>query len=147
MRSKLFLLLLLVLLLPMPSALGISPGRIDIPFQPGFKNTYGFIVIPHMTPYLRLSVYGDLAQYVTLSQTEAVVKNGIGHFTFSVSLPDDLPRPGLYDTRILVTEFPGGFEGGGTGVGAKVAIELQFWVRKPYPGKYSGCNPPRERDD
>ena len=122
------------------SALGVSPSRIDIPFEPNATKTFTFRVFPGATPFLGFSARGDLAQYVTFPKTQAVAIINVPsdrNFEFTVNLPASLPRPGLHDTRIVVTEYPQGFNvGAGAGVSAKVAVELQFWVRQPYPGKY-----------
>ncbi|MCX6767762.1 MAG: hypothetical protein NTY90_03485 [Candidatus Micrarchaeota archaeon] len=133
-----FLLLVFLSLLQFSAALGISPGRIDIPFQPNLTTSFSFRVIPHSAPFVKFTTRGDLAQYISFPVTQATIPIGSSdRFTFDVRLPQALSLPGLHDTRIVVTEYPRGFQAGAeAGVGAKVAVELQFWVRVPYPGKY-----------
>jgi len=136
--KKLFA-VLFVALFALSPALGLSPARIDIPFEPNATMTFSFKVLPGATPFVKFSAAGELANYITFSQTEAVVNSKLrsNEFQFTVKMPSFL-APGLHDTRIVVTEYPQGFTtaGAGAGVSAKVAVELQLWVREPYPGKY-----------
>ena len=51
-------------------AIGLSPARQEVDFQPGFEHNYSFYVINTEDRELDVEFYvsGDLAEYITLSQ-------------------------------------------------------------------------------
>lgn len=118
-------------------AIGISPSKTIIDFQPGLEKTYTFNIINWENP-TEVEVYtsGILAEHITLSETKFHLNaNEIKSFTIKVNLPYEIKEPGLHDTRVGVVEISVGEEEEGT-VGAVTGVESQFLVLVPYPGKY-----------
>jgi len=116
------------------AAVGMSPARMELNFQPGFEQDYTFQVFNNdgKTLDIRLYASGDLAEYITLSQSNVTLAIGeTKTFSFHVKLPQSL-EPGKRDTRIGAVEMvpPG------AAVAAVSGVEMQFWVYVPYPEKY-----------
>ena len=136
MKIKLALAVLAVLvLLPIPvQAVGISPGRIEVQFEPNLDTTYTFTVVNNEAKNVTLELYvsGDLAKYITAQRGSHPVNAGtVKELTFHVKLPAAL-EPGKHDTRIGVM---GALQEGAM-VGAQAGAEMQFWVYVQYPIKY-----------
>lgn len=116
-------------------ALGISPGRTEIPFEAGLEKELTVTVYNEdPTPQtIDLYVKGDLANFLTLSTTQIVIPaNGKKDVLLTLRLPASPLKEGLLDTRIgAVQTLP---EGVGNAV-AKIAVESQLWVLVPITGK------------
>jgi len=122
-------------------ALGISPSRTIIDYEPGLEKTYQFYVLNTQNVPLSLEVYvsGALSDYVKTStkSLQLSADESMKGFTVTIKLPPELENPGIHDTRVGVVEALPGFESRGTGVAARVGVESQLWVRVPYPGIYA----------
>lgn len=130
----LFLLVAVTLLVPAErvSAIGITPSAVVFDFEPGLNRTVTYKLISAKDA--DLYVKGDLKDYVKLSHTTLKCPCSYTHFTAELALPEELERPGLYDTRVGAVERS---PPGGGGIGAKAAIEALLWVKVPYPGRYA----------
>ena len=118
-------------------AIGITPARYTLDFQPNMEGDIEFCAINNEQKNLPIEIYvkGDLQQYVTLRETKATLTplNTKQCFSAHYKLPADISG-GHHDTRIGVLEsLPA--EVAGTGVAARLGAELQFWVEAPVPGK------------
>lgn len=143
-RYLALILFLTILLSPEVSALGISPSRTILDFEPGLERTFQFYALNTQNTELNLEVYvtGALSEYVTTSTDSLHLSpaESMKGFTVSIKLPQDLEKPGIHDTRIgIVESLPGGKEAG-TSVAARVGVESQLWIRVPYPGIYAEIN-------
>ncbi len=131
---------LVALLLPMDAyALGISPARTELDFEPGMSGTITFSVLNtgHRELTVEMYVSGSLAEYIIcdtefLSFTPA---DSAKEFSCSYAFPESIEKPGHHDTRIGALEVAG--EEGPETMAARVGIESQFWVNVPYPGYYA----------
>ena len=135
------LLLTLLLVSSNVFALGISPGRIVIDFEPNLQKTLTYDVINNGGSAIDVEMYvkGDLAQYITLSQNASTLSPGERKtFTYTVSLPGRIDVPGMHDNRIgAVESIPTTTSTGGAQVSARVAVESQIQIKVPYEGLYS----------
>ena len=143
MKSKkiLFILvcLLIVLTLQNVSAIGITPGRTTIDFEPNLDKEVSFSIInsEHKDMSVLLYAKGELSEYVSLSQ-EAIDLSSQEDSKLSIytmTLPEEL-EPGPHIAEIVALEVPEDAELAGTVIGATVAVVTQLYVHVPYPGKY-----------
>jgi len=145
MRNKNILLLmfaglLIILIMQNVFAIGITPGRTTLNFEPGLHKEISFSVVnsEHKDMSVVFSVRGDLEDSITLSQTSAEfsVSDNSKSFTYVIDLPQEIGEPGMYETEIIVLEVPEDSFEEGTSVGATVAVATQLHVHVPYPDKY-----------
>ncbi|MEW6063216.1 MAG: hypothetical protein AB1571_02505 [Nanoarchaeota archaeon] len=125
------------------NAIGISPSRIIINFEPNLEETIPFTVYNNAEFNVNIKIYvkGELNSSVTINQNSLVIPaKGTNTFTATIRLPSRLDKPGIYDTRIGVVESTGGEQGAGTFVGAITGVESQLFVQVPYPGKYASLD-------
>ncbi len=128
--------ILSLLVLNLVNAIGISPSRVTINFEPNLQETYNYNVINWEYPTeIKFYVKGELAEYINLPETTtSLKKNEIKTFNIEINLPSEIEKPGLYDTRIGVVEYTDSLKG--ATVGAVTGVESQFVILVPYPGKY-----------
>jgi hypothetical protein len=122
------------------SAIGITPGRTTLNFEPGIHSEVSFSVInsEHKDMNVVFVVKGNLGEYITLKQSYAEFSSGeeSKSFTYLVDLPSKFDKPGLYEGEITALELPKNMEEQGTFVGATVGVITQLHVYVPYPNKY-----------
>ncbi|MEK6848586.1 MAG: hypothetical protein AABX65_03055 [Nanoarchaeota archaeon] len=136
-----FLLGFLVYFMPYSSALGVSPGRTTIDFEPSLQKTIDFVVFnsEHKNMQVLLSVKGTLKNYITLSKREENFLAGeeSKSFSYTLNLPDSL-TPGKQTAEIAILEVPElTEEEKAASVYASLAVITQLQVFVPYPGKYA----------
>ncbi|MFH1326982.1 MAG: hypothetical protein ABIH59_02545 [archaeon] len=136
-----FMLITLVLIsLQSVSAIGITPGRTSINFEPGLHKEVSFSIINSEKKDMSVVfvVRGNLSESVTLSQTytEILSSEESKSFTYSIDLPQGVDKPGKYEIEIVALEMPKDIEQIGAFVGATVAVITQLHVYVPYPDKY-----------
>jgi hypothetical protein len=128
--KKILLLLLIFLVIPLAHSIGLGGEflRDTIIFEPHLEKTYTYAVIPNAPNAMdyRISVSGDLKEYVTLSDTifEKLQPGEMGIFTATLKLPADL-EPGQYKLQIGATESTtrtGGQIGGKTSAKATITV-------------------------
>lgn len=143
MKNKiLFILagLLVVLTLQNVCAIGITPGRTTLNFEPNLHKEVSFSIInsEHKDMSVIFTVKGDLAESITLTQTYAEFSSSEDSksFTYIVDLPQKISKPGKYETEIVALEMPKDIKEKGTFVGATIAVVTQLHVHVPYPDKY-----------
>ena len=140
MSKNLIFLLLAVILVCQVSALGVTPARTTIDFEPGLKRVVSFDVLNSEGKDLNLVIasQGDLKDYISLSESFVSLSSGEGSktLTYSLSLPNKL-EPGLHTGEIVILELPSGGETSEAYVRATLAVITQVYVYVPYPGKYA----------
>ncbi len=144
--NKLFLLpiialLLLIIFLKTISAIGITPGRTTINFEPGLNKEVSFSVInsEHKDMSVVFTIRGDLADYIALDQAYAEFSSEeeLKSFSYTIKLPQKFEKPGKYEAEIMVLEMPKDIEMEGATVGATVGVVTQLYIYVPYPNKYA----------
>ncbi|MBS3094266.1 hypothetical protein J4474_01240 [Candidatus Pacearchaeota archaeon] len=117
-------------------ALGITPGRVNINFEPGFETQIVYEIIEdNPSKELEISVDGELADYVKLSTKKLI---GGGKLIVSIDLPEKIDTPGknhifirakeAVDPELVAT------------VGTSVTIGALITINVPYPGRYLELN-------
>lgn len=145
MNKKLFLIFAVVslfLLLAMQNvyALGITPGRATVNFEPGLKKDISFSVINTEKKDMSvvIAVRGELGQYITLNKAyeDFLSAEESKSFIYTVQLPQRFDKPGVYSAEIVALELPKNFKESGSFVGSTVSVISQLDVYVPYPNKY-----------
>ncbi|MFH1787749.1 MAG: hypothetical protein ABH811_03090 [archaeon] len=141
MKFKLFILMfILILTLQNVFAIGITPGRTTVNFEPNLNKEIQFSIInsEHKDMSVVFVVRGDLADVVTLTQTYAEFSSSDDSksFSYMVNLPDKIAKPGLYEIEIVALEMPKDIKEKGTFVGATISVVTQLYIQVPYPDKY-----------
>ena len=131
---------ILILTLQIVSAIGITPGRTTIDFEPNLQKEVSFSVTNAEQKAMSVVFYtrGELKETVLLSQDRVSFSLGESSksFSYTISLPAEFDRPGLHTAEIVAQEVPEDSELDGTVLGATVAVVTQVYVNVPYPGKY-----------
>ena len=121
-------------------ALGVSPGRKTLFFEPGLEGTYDFTVLNSENKDMKLLIYveGELSEYVFLTETLADMSSSDSskQFEYRIKLPQNL-EPGTRESNIVIREVPREQAIEGTFVGASTAVVTQLRIEVPYPGKYA----------
>ena len=135
MNAKI-LVFLAVLALSVASAhaIGIAPSRTILNFTPGMDATLDMFVRNNLHANLTARIYvrGELAQYLDCPVGDVFIPPSVEYHPFScrLELPEWLPGPKRYDTRIGAMEVPEP----GSGIGAVAGVESQLWIDVPDNG-------------
>ncbi len=124
----LFFSFLVLLCLPIANAIGISPAKVELEFEPGKEYNLGFSTIGAeiITTYLK----GDLAPYAEL--VDAAQGTGPRGFDVILRIPADIEPPGQRMLLVGAIEEPPV----GSTVAARAAIQAPVYLFVPYPGVY-----------
>lgn len=121
------------------SALGVTPARTTIGFNPGLEQTVKITVVNSEYKDINLKVFvqGELNQSIVLSEREFSMSSSEEskdiYYTFT--LPESL-SPGTHNADIIILQDPQAASASEAFVGATVAVVTQLIVNVPYPGKY-----------
>jgi len=130
---------LIILMIPKISALGITPGRTTLDYEPGLETEISFSVLnnEHKNMQVLLMVQGELNGSITLhdSLIEFMPSEESKHFIYKIKLSEELTKEaGLHTAEIVALEIPKA-NAQGTYVGATIAVVSQLHVNVPCPGK------------
>ena len=121
------------------SALGISPGRTTIQYEPGQEKTGKISILnsEYKSMDIELEVKGELKDSVVVSE-EVLEFSSLDYskeVSYKITLPENIKdKPGLHTAEIIAMENPGSKKQG-THVGATVAVVSQIYVFVSCPGK------------
>lgn len=141
MKAFSICLFLILLVLPIISSLGITPGRTTFNYETGMtEKEVEFSVInnEHKNTQVMLMIQGELNSSVTLydSMIEFSPSEESKQFKYNFKVPAGMDKiPGLHTAEIVALEVPKAGNSG-TYVGATVAVVSQLYFYVPYPGKY-----------
>jgi len=141
MKNKIIILMSLFILalivMPLISGLGITPGRTTINFEPGLDQTVQFSVLnsEHKNMNVIFLIQGELNSSISIFENniDFLPSEESKPFSYRIKLPDKM-EPGLHTAEIVALEVPKANEKG-TFVGATVAVTSQLYVYVPCPGK------------
>jgi len=142
MRIEKFLVLamIFIFLVFSVSAIGVTPGKITIDYEPGVQKHVSFKIINSENERIQvvLSKQGDLANAIDLNEREITLSPGQTEreVTYTVNIPSDL-SPGSNTAQIVVLQVPNTQGTSEAFVGAAVAVITQLQINVPYPGKYA----------
>lgn len=108
---------------------GISPGRYDFDFHPGYKASFPFtFVSSDPEAHFTIAVKGDLREFVKLSDSTI---GSSGTVIAYVTLPQTMDKPGTHRIAIAGTEV-----GSQEGFGITGEARGLIFIHVPYPGEY-----------
>ena len=139
MNKKLLLFVVGVFIISSVCALGVSPGRTTVEFEPGLSRTVSFSVINSGTQDMNvvLAAQGDLSEYISLSSGAiSVLAAENKPLSYTISLPNSL-EPGLHTGEIFIVEVPKSSDSESSAVLATLAVVTQLHINVPYPGKFA----------
>jgi len=144
MKNKFYLIIIGmifgILLMQNILAIGITPARTTINFEPGLNKEVAFSILnsEHKDMSVVFTVRGDLAEYITLNQAYAEFSSSeeSKSFSYIVNLPSTSLSPGKHEAEVVALEMPKDIKEKGTFVGATLAVVTQLHVYAPYPDKY-----------
>ncbi|MFP4112451.1 MAG: hypothetical protein ACLFUO_05620 [Candidatus Woesearchaeota archaeon] len=136
----LLILALAVLSAKSSSALGVSPGKATIHFEPGLEKTVDVEIYNNDNKAFTGVIYveGELKDYITLSTEEIVFgdDDNIKSFSYTVSLPQEMEKPGVLAGDIkIVQKIDDSDEN--LNLRANVAVKTKIYLNIPYPGTYA----------
>jgi hypothetical protein len=121
-------------------ALGISPGRTTIDYEPGLEKQVEISVINNEHKNMKVALFSmmrdDLNGSINLFEDhlEFLPSEKEKTLRYNIKLPEEM-GPGLHKGEIVAVEVPSG-QGGETSVGATIAVVSQLHIYVPYPGKF-----------
>ncbi|MGK0209146.1 MAG: hypothetical protein ACI83O_000412 [Patescibacteria group bacterium] len=120
-------------------ALGVTPARTTIDFEPNYKAQGSFKVIRSVDgeQTLTLTKQGELANSIQLSTSTIEFSEGQleQRITYDIQLPFNL-APGLHIGEIAISEGNSGGANQASAVGGTLTVITQIYVYVPFPGKY-----------
>lgn len=121
-------------------ALGISPGKKTIDFEPKLRYEVKVTLYNNQHKDFRAVIMpeGDLARYIVAPKSiEFSSSENEKSFNYEIVLPESLEKPGIHKGEIVVREIPNVGEEEEIIVDALIAVVSEINVRVPYPGKYA----------
>jgi hypothetical protein len=123
------------------SAIGVTPARLVINFEPNLEKTITLKILnnEHRDFKAAIFVRGDLSSYITLESNVIELRHDEESKTISytVKLPAKLDKAGLHKTDIVIREISSAQQDKGFNIGFIISVVSQLYVRVPYPGKYA----------
>ena len=121
-------------------SLGISPGKLEMDFQPGLEQEFDYYVVNDGDSLVRVNISlteGDFSEYVSIDTTEMEVNPGDAKlFKVFLDLPESLEKPGENKVKIIVSELPTDDEGEGTFISSLIQIIGNIVIHVPYEGQF-----------
>lgn len=122
------------------SALGMTPGRTMLEFEPGKTKEITFTILNNENKDMRVLVYSD-DESKLLDIKPIVIDFKAGEpskeFNFNFKAAENM-NPGMNELKIKVKELPAGSaEGEAAKITATMELIHQLRVNVPYPGKYA----------
>ncbi len=125
-------------------ALGISPGKKTIDFEPNLEKDITLTVFnsEHRDFTAAIFTRGELSEHIELQENKLIFSSGDSEkrFSYKINLPGKIEKPGQHYGEIVVREISDTEEGRDIVIGALVAVASQLEVKVPYPGKYAVAN-------
>jgi len=121
-------------------ALGVTPGRNIIDFEPGSKQIYDLTIVNNEHKNFRALLYleGDLKEFVTLGTSEINFTSDEESKTiqYIINFPEDIKEPGTHEVKLIISEATDPETEEIYTINVKTEVIHQIHLRVPYPGKY-----------
>lgn len=124
-------------------AIGISPSRSVLYYNPGMEETVSFYVVNNVARTINAEVYseGEFSYLFRLeNQSFSLVPGGKKEFEITFTHPSSLDHPGDYTIKIHADELPEEDITGGTFLSAVTSVVSPLILRVPYEGAYLSAN-------
>lgn len=132
--------LVAIILVQQAAALGITPGKKNIDFEPGKTQEVDITVInsEKEAKTVNLKPKGKLKNNIELSKNQVEFSKGEKRksLTYTLNIPESLEEPGRHQSKIKATQKGKNIQAGETTVGSRVAVISKVNIDVPYPGKY-----------
>ncbi len=132
--------IILVLVVQSVSAIGITPGRTNIDYEPGKSRTVEFTVVNTEGKDIEgvILVQGELNRSISVSEVsfKMSVAEREKKFSYVLAMPNDL-RPGTHAGEVVAIQLPSKSSEGETFIGSAIGVATQVHIFVPYPGKYA----------
>ncbi|GEM_PF-3051562 len=123
------------------SAIGISPSRLELPFEANTHKEFTITLLNSGTKPLNasLELRGDIADYFTVEKGFFVIPPEQSKTYFvTVDFPERIKRPGNHILSFDAVQAPIQIPGAPRkGIAATVTVHSELVVFVPYPGKYA----------
>ncbi|MBI1972926.1 hypothetical protein HYS50_02895 [Candidatus Woesearchaeota archaeon] len=122
------------------SAIGISPARVEIAFEPNLHYTFTVSLLNSGEKPLNatLQLAGELAPYFKAEEGFFVLgPRSMKAYTIVANLPPVIKRPGNHRVSVHAVQAPLKTGAEIKGIGAVVSVEGDIIIKVPYPGKYA----------
>jgi len=131
-----FILLAIALLSINVQAIGITPGKRIIEFEPNAKKTVDLTIINNQQKDFRAYIYteGDFGIELLTDEIIFTKNDDRKPFSFTVDLPESL-EPGTHEIKIFVSELLPK-KAGDISVGVQAEVVFKLYIEVPFPGKY-----------
>lgn len=135
-KRALLILILLVILIPLVNATGISPASFEIPYKPGAEGTYEYFARIKDSELNTIKVYtrGDLNDSIEIGEEiKTLIPGSWTRFQFKIKFPNEAKAPGLHENRLGVVEHNIHER---SGVSVLAGAESKLLIRVPFEGRY-----------
>lgn len=139
MKKTYLIIIALALLAGQVSAIGISPSRIILHYQPSLEDTLSFTVYNGggSPTTVKLYSHGELENITSFEKGIIEMKpDSRETFNVRIKLPPGEYEPGDHAVFIGAVEQAEKQLGNRMSVAAVTGVESQVYIRVPYPGKY-----------
>ena len=134
------LVLIMVLTISSISALGVTPGRQIIDYEPGSVKEVSFKILNSDNEDLNLIVSsrGDLKSDIRLNEKEISISSDEAskEVSYTINMSKGM-KPGQHTGEVMILQIPEEREEQGAYVGASLAVITQIRFHVPYPGRYA----------
>jgi hypothetical protein len=138
MSKKIILFALIALLSANALAIGITPGRAVLNFEPNGEKTGIVSVInsEEKEASVSVAVGGELKEFISVSESSFKLNpGGEKKITYNLKMPYKL-APGVHSAKIVAVQTADMSGGGSTFVGSAAGVVSEVSVFVPYPNKY-----------
>ncbi len=127
---------------PNVSALGIGPGIIEIPYEPGKTKTFTIKIVNNerKDTSADITFEGELADFITAESSKIIFTKDDAYkkVRFKIRMPEHLENPGPHETKIFIKEH---VKRRKNEEGTQIVVDIAYYaivrVNVPYPGKYA----------
>lgn len=135
-KAIISIILLSILLIPLISAIGISPAYFEIPYQPGGEVEYEYYIKvgERESNTVRIYAKGDLNDTIGIGEEiKTLVPGTWTPFKFKIKFPRQVQAPGLHENRLGLVEQS---EVERSGVSVLSGAESRLFIRVPFEGRF-----------
>ncbi len=102
--------IIILALIGRATAIGISPGRTTVNFEPSMNKVVSYTIVNTEKKAMTVVMYarGELKDYIKLSVQSTTFAEGeeTKSFTYTINLPENIGTPGLHQAEIVAVEVP-----------------------------------------
>ena len=139
-KIAMFLSILIILAQPI-FALGVTPARTVVDFEPSLKKSVTIKVTNNEQKDFKVIAYvrGELINYTDIKEKIITIKRTEQYkeFTYDVILPKNMKMPGIHKSEIVLIELQEFEAEEQIVITASASVVSELIVRVPYPEKYA----------